>query len=75
MDKHFYALSNPNMWGYESNSVYVIGPSSTKYSVYLGDGKKLHKDIMLPGPLRAGRFKFDWYFRHLQYEVDYSLIE
>jgi hypothetical protein len=75
MDKHFYALSNPNMWGYESNSVYVIGASSTKYSVYLGDDKKLHKDIMLPAPLGASRFKFDWYFRHLQYEVDYSLVE
>ncbi|RHN81178.1 hypothetical protein MtrunA17_Chr1g0196241 [Medicago truncatula] len=49
--RNFYALSNPNRWGYESNSVYVINLSTyTQCSVYSGDGKKLQKCITLPAP-------------------------
>ena len=71
-----YALSNPNRWGYESNSMYAIKSSSTMCSVYSGDDKKLQKSVMLPAPNKTNWFQIaDWCFRHLQYEVDYSLVE
>jgi hypothetical protein len=73
--KHCSALSSPDKWGYERNSVYVINGSSLKYSVYSGDENKLQKDIMLPSPLGTCSSLFDWYFRPLKYEVDYSLVE
>jgi len=82
--RNCYALSNPNRWGYESNSVYVINLSTyahinlstyTQCSVYSGDDKKLQKCIRLPAP--DGKFSsiLDWCFRHQKYEVDYSLVE
>ncbi|XP_045808544.1 uncharacterized protein LOC123902794 isoform X1 [Trifolium pratense] len=83
-EKHCYALSKANMWGYESNSMYAVGSYSTKYSLYLpevfsGGDKKLQKYFTLPAHLVgtgiAGYFPRDWYFRHLKYEVDYSLVE
>jgi hypothetical protein len=72
-----YALSNPSRWGYESNSVYVTSVFSTLCRVYSGDGKKFKKCIMLPTPGETGKGKvlFDWCFRHLQYKIDYSLVE
>ncbi|XP_045797760.1 uncharacterized protein LOC123891943 [Trifolium pratense] len=70
-----YALSNPNKWGYERNSVYVTLFSSTICRVYSWDDKKLKKCITLPTPDETGAFLFDWCFRHLQYEIDYSLVE
>jgi len=36
-----HVLSNPNLWGYESNSVYIINNFSTRCSVYSWDDKKL----------------------------------
>ena len=74
--RNCYALSNPNRWGYESNSVYVINLSRyTQCSVYSEDGKKLQKCIKLPAPHGTFSTMLDWCFRHLQYEVDYSLVE
>jgi len=74
-ERNSYALSNPNKWGYESNSVYALNDiKSAKCSVYSGDDKKLKKCIMLPAH-GAYSYMFDWCFRHLQYEVDYSLVE
>ena len=76
-----YALSNPSRWGYESNSMYVIRLGSTVCSVYSGDDKKLQKYIKIPAPHKTSfshetsSFMLDWCFRHLQYEVDYSLVE
>ncbi|XP_045795688.1 uncharacterized protein LOC123890183 [Trifolium pratense] len=75
LKKDCYALSNPNKWGYERNSVYVTLFSSTICRVYSWDDKKLQKCIMLPTPDETGVFVFDWCFRHLQYEIDYSLVE
>jgi hypothetical protein len=70
---NYYALSNPNIWGYESNSVYVIGHSSKKCRVYLGDDNKLPKYIShdaLPHPPIERPYLLDWCFRHhLHYEV------
>jgi hypothetical protein len=73
--RNCYALSNPNMWGYESNSVYVIRILSTICNVYSGDDRKLQKFIALPSPRASLFIMFDWCFRHLQHEVDYSLVE
>jgi hypothetical protein len=70
-----YALSNPVMWGYESNSVYVIDLFSTTCSVYSGDASELQKCIMLPTPHGASSSMVEWCFRHLRYEVDYSQVE
>jgi len=79
LKKNCYALSNPNKWGYESNSVYYTSMFSTICSVCSGDDKKLQKCITLPAPLKSYPptvgWKFDWCFRHLKYEVDYSLVE
>jgi hypothetical protein len=103
-DTHCYGLSNPNRWGYDSNSVYVVTPSHIAYSVYSGDKKlekymplpishgttafmfdwcstysgdkdKFKQYILSPLPSRLGYFVYDWCFRHLRYEVDYSLVE
>jgi hypothetical protein len=70
-----YALSNPNRWGYESNNVYVMDPSSKKCSVYSGDDKKFQKHITLPSHHGTKSFISDWCFRHLHHEIDYSLVE
>ncbi|GAU32342.1 hypothetical protein TSUD_43840 [Trifolium subterraneum] len=70
-----YALSNPNRWGYESNSMYVLNKDSTICSVYTMDDKKLQKCITLPAPSGTSFSELDWCFRHLRYEVDYSLVE
>ncbi|WJX95779.1 hypothetical protein P8452_77059 [Trifolium repens] len=70
-----YALSNPNRWGYESNSVYVTSLSSTVCRVFSGDDKKLKKCITLPTAEEANYFVYDWCFKHLPCEVDYSLVE
>jgi len=77
-----YALSNPSRWGYESNSMYVIRLGSTVCSVYSGDDKKLKKYINIPAPRETSfsphetrSHMLDWCFRHLRYEVDYSLVE
>ncbi|MCH88170.1 hypothetical protein A2U01_0009053, partial [Trifolium medium] len=59
VDRHYYALGNPNMWGYESNSMYAVNTHSTKYSVYSAevysrDDKKLQKYFTLPAHLGTG---------------------
>jgi len=48
--RNCYALSNPDKWGYESNSMYINNDDSTTYRVYSGDDKRLQKCIMLPAP-------------------------
>lgn len=82
--KRYYALSNPHMWGYENNSIYAIDVPCGKYRVYKGDNKKMPEFIIpgfkrseLPHPIycRSKQRYIDWCFRHLQYEVDYSLVE
>jgi hypothetical protein len=70
LDRHCYSLSKPNMWGYESNSLYATNTYSTKYS---GDDKKLEKHFTLPAHLRTSHVTHDWYFRHIKYEVDSHL--
>ncbi|XP_058734493.1 F-box only protein 6-like [Vicia villosa] len=56
------ALSNPNRWGYESNSVYEVSmPENPNCTVYSWD-KKSKKYI---APLTEDSM-FDWYFRHLK---------
>jgi len=79
LTKKCYVLSNPNRWGYESNSMYYTSVYSTICSIYSGDDKKLQKCITLPAPLESHPtsvdWKVDWCFRHLKYEIDYSLVE
>ncbi|WJX24641.1 hypothetical protein P8452_13726 [Trifolium repens] len=70
-----YALSNPNRWGYQSNSVYVSTPSTTICKVISADDKKLQKCITLPTFGEAKFYIYDWCFKHLQHEIDYSLVE
>jgi hypothetical protein len=70
LDRHCYSLSKPNMWGYESNSLYATNTYSTKYS---GDDKKLEKYFTLPAHLRTSHVTHDWNFRHIKYEVDSHL--
>jgi hypothetical protein len=75
---NYYALSNPERWGYKSNLVYVINHSSTECKVYLGDDNKLPKYInydRLQAPPNERPRLLDWCFRHLHYEIDYSLVE
>ncbi|CAJ2634125.1 unnamed protein product [Trifolium pratense] len=75
--RNCYALSDPNRWGYQSNSVYIVdSPPYPKCTMYSWDDKKLQKDITLPSPTSPGRhFALGWSFRHLRDEVDYSLVE
>ncbi|CAJ2640908.1 unnamed protein product [Trifolium pratense] len=71
-----YALSNPNRWGYESNSVYVTTESTTTCKVYSADDNKLQKCITLPTPGgESNHYVYDWCFKHLRHEIDYSLVE
>ncbi|CAJ2630428.1 unnamed protein product [Trifolium pratense] len=76
---HCYASSNPSRWGYESNSVYVMASFYPECRVYSGDDSELHrklqKYITIPVPLGIRTFPADWYFRHIKYEIDYSLVE
>jgi hypothetical protein len=72
LNKSCYALSNPNKWGYESNSVYVNNLASVEVSVYSGDDKKC-TTVLTPHEINC--FIHDWCFRHVRYEVDYSLVE
>ncbi|CAJ2628417.1 unnamed protein product [Trifolium pratense] len=62
-EKSCYALSNPNRWGYVSNSVYVSTVYSVDVSVCSGDDKKCTRLLTRP---EEGSFVFDWCFRHLQ---------
>jgi len=77
LKRNCYALSNPNRWGYEYNSVYDISLLSTICSVYSGNDNKLQKSIRLPVPAPNATMclMLDWCFRHQQYEIDYSLVE
>jgi len=72
---NYYALSSADKWGYESNCVYDINIFSTICSVYSRDDEKLQKCITLPAPDETEGTRVDWCFRHLRYEVDYSLVE
>jgi len=80
--KKYYALSNPRMWGYENNSLYVIDLARDKYTLFKGDDNKM-PEIILPMvhvegvPLRSSSEQpyLDWCFRHIRYEIDYSLVE
>ncbi|XP_058739736.1 uncharacterized protein LOC131611925 [Vicia villosa] len=67
------ALSNPNRWGYESNSVYqVCSHGCTKTCTVYNWDTKSNKYIAPPNPETNGRI-FDWCFRHPEYELDGSL--
>jgi len=79
--RNYYALSNPELWGYEKNYVYVIDLPYHKYRVYKGDGNKMPK-LVLPFLIadypRTYSYTeqpyLDWYFRHQHYEVDYPFV-
>ncbi|XP_045796742.1 F-box protein At3g56470-like [Trifolium pratense] len=75
-DKSCYSLSNPNKWGYERNYVYVSSLSRVEVSVYSGDDKKC-TPFLTPDESHSytHSFTLDWCFRHVRYEVDYSLVE
>ena len=82
--RKYYALSNPELWGYEKNSVHVIDLPCQKYRVYKGDDNKM-PEFILPFQIidndhvRQVSYKeqpyVDWCFRHLHYELDYSFVE
>ncbi|AES72139.1 hypothetical protein MTR_3g086480 [Medicago truncatula] len=68
-EKRYYALTNPHMWGYKNNNVYVIDLPSDKYIEYKGDDNKMPK-LVLPigyGTSPSKQPYLDWYFRHLHY--------
>ncbi|RHN68291.1 putative F-box domain, WD40/YVTN repeat-like-containing domain-containing protein [Medicago truncatula] len=80
--KKYYAMSNPHMWGYENNYVYVIDLACDKYRVYKGDDNKMPKLVLSevpsernlsPGVSHSKQPYLNRCFRHLHYEVDYSL--
>ncbi|CAL5201079.1 unnamed protein product [Lathyrus oleraceus] len=74
--KYFYAMSNPGRWGYESNSLHVINLSSTQCIVSIGNDNNLPEYIShdrLSNPPKGRPYLLDWCFKHLHYEVDYSL--
>ncbi|XP_058721991.1 uncharacterized protein LOC131593505 [Vicia villosa] len=76
--KYFYALSNPEKWGYESNSLHAINLSSTQCRVSIGKDNELPEYIShdrLSKPPTGRPYLLDWCFKHLHYEVDYSLVE
>ncbi|CAI8583514.1 unnamed protein product [Vicia faba] len=76
--KYFYALSNPEKWGYESNSLHAINLSSTQCIMSIGNDNKLPEYIShdrLSNPPKGRPYLLDWCFKHLHYEVDYSLVE
>ncbi|AES68342.2 hypothetical protein MTR_3g006180 [Medicago truncatula] len=75
--EHFYALSNPKRWDFESNSLYAINLSSTTCKVCLGDDNELPKYIKhdrFRVPPKENAYLLDWCFRHLHYEVDLSPV-
>jgi hypothetical protein len=66
--RNCYALSNPNRWGYERNSMYVMSITFTmECSVHSWDDKELQKYITPPTHASPGRSPrmIDWCFRHL----------
>jgi len=81
--KKYYALSNPRKWGYEYNSVYVIDLPSDKYRVYKGHDNQIPKitlpfvvlQLQVPCASPLSKRYLDWCFRHIHYEVDYSLVD
>jgi hypothetical protein len=75
--KSCYALSDPNRWGYQSNSIYILSSTPTpKCTMYSWDDKKLQKDMTLPSyASRKYPSMHGWLFGHLRNEVDYSLVE
>jgi hypothetical protein len=75
--KSCYALSDPNRWGYQSNSVYIVSRTpAPRCTMYSWDDKNLQKDMTLPSHAsRKYPFMHSWFFGHLRYEVDYSLVE
>ncbi|AES68338.1 hypothetical protein MTR_3g006140 [Medicago truncatula] len=75
--EYFYALNNPERWGFESNSLHAINLSSIKCTVCLGDVNKLPKYIRQDRHRISARkrpYLLDWCFKHLHYEVDYFLV-
>lgn len=71
------ALSNPGIWGLDSNCVYCIDRTSSICRVYSMNNQEI-KGILLPenrDPFRSRLCNIDWCFRHLREEVDYSLHE
>ncbi|RHN65247.1 hypothetical protein MtrunA17_Chr3g0077851 [Medicago truncatula] len=75
--EYFYALTNPERWGFERNSLYAINLSSIKCTVCLGDVNKLPKYIRQDRHRISARkrpYLLDWCFKHLHYEVDYFLV-
>ncbi|XP_058762410.1 uncharacterized protein LOC131635782 isoform X2 [Vicia villosa] len=76
------ALSNPKRFGYESNHVYEVSSLSqcTKYDWNAGRPSKIWSagctSKIYPYLRSLKDFNlFDWCFRHVKYEVDYSLVE
>ncbi|XP_058732603.1 uncharacterized protein LOC131604132 [Vicia villosa] len=72
---NFRALSNPKRFGYESNYVYEVR-GKTHCTMYEWN---VHKPIEIY-PHTSGQgsvdefYIFDWCFRHIKYQVDYSLV-
>ncbi|KAF7825334.1 F-box protein [Senna tora] len=71
------SLSNPGMWGFDSNCVYSIDRISPGCRVFTLNNK-LKKTIPLPEnrpPLKARLCNFDWCFLHQREEINYTLHE
>ncbi|XP_058734354.1 F-box protein At3g56470-like [Vicia villosa] len=68
------ALSNPERFGYQSNHVYEVNNLSQCTKFDWNDGFCPSKIYPYLGSRRDFNF-FDWCFRHVKYQVDYSLVE
>lgn len=73
------ALSNPNRWGYKSNSVYEVTHLIPDIIEYNWDKRNNNQGsdryIPPPRPKKTNCSRFDWCFRHLKYQLDYSLVD
>ncbi|XP_054782663.1 uncharacterized protein LOC129289950 [Prosopis cineraria] len=72
-----YSLSNPGMWGFHSNCVYLISRNSPLCKL-VSLKNQVIRVISLPenrGPLGAKLCNIDWCFRSRRDEMDYALHE
>ncbi|XP_058753026.1 uncharacterized protein LOC131626215 [Vicia villosa] len=68
------ALSSPNRWGYKSNCLYQFFGFFPHIIEYNWD-KSSKNYIHLPGPEKTLLNHLDRCFRHLKYQLDYSLLD
>ncbi|XP_058734471.1 uncharacterized protein LOC131606225 [Vicia villosa] len=76
------ALSNPERFGYERNYVYEVNATNQCIMYNWNNWNYIkygwnwsNTNTYRPPDSKTDFYFFDWCFRHLKYEVDYSLVE